>query len=90
MNLLKRNKMREGTTIKKRLYWLFHGQYTLVEVRRGETRSRVTTIYDNRRLAVNIARASNATHYMLYRRTSYGEMGKLIMEGHSYDDEAEQ
>lgn len=74
-------------TIKKHLYWFFHRQYTLIEVRKGETRSRVTCIYNNRRLAVNIARASNAVHYMLYRRTSDGEMGKLIMEGHSYDGE---
>lgn len=76
--------------IKERLYWLFHRQYTLVEVRKGETRSRVTTIYNNRRLAVNIARASNAVHYMLYCRTSDGGMGKLIMDGHSFDGEAEQ
>lgn len=76
--------------IKERLYWLFHRQYTLVEARKGETHSRVTCIYNNHRLAVNIARASNAEHYMLYLRTSDGEMGRLIMEGHSHDGEAEQ
>lgn len=74
---------RPEPTIREHIYYFFHRSYTLIEFRKGEKTSRMTIIY-NCRLAIKIARASNAVHYMLYRRTAYGEMGKLVMEGHRF------
>lgn len=71
-------------TIREHLHWFFHPQYTLIEVRRhdGHETSTVTT---SLRMALRLAFRSKAIYWMLFRRTAYGPMDRLILESYDYD-----
>ena len=74
------NFLTQKPTLSDHIYWFLHPQYYLLEVFKGG--KEVATAIYRRRLAIRIARHSKAIHWMLYRRTAWGQMGRLILESH--------